>query len=105
MADLTRAAFNALGIQEAHVLTEDYAISQQVGRIMRDAGLSGILVPAAIHRVPRTYPTFRVQRDHSVLTVVAPQSGRNLVIVDPDGLQLDEIERYTCTVEGLPQGL
>lgn len=40
--------------------------------------------------------------DHSVLTVVAPQSGRNLIIVDPDGLELDEIERHTCTLQGLP---
>lgn len=107
MGVLDGAAFEALGTREPDILTEAYTLPQRIGRLMRDAGLSGILVPAAIRTVARFFPTFRLRRDYSDLTVVAPASGRNLVIFpDPTGAvpPLEEIERYTCILQGLRAG-
>ena len=100
-------AMGALGTSREEVTTEDYTLSQRLGRALSEQGAGAIAVPAAIAAVAEWFPEMRVERGLSRLMVATPRSGTNLVIFpdnrDPSDFRR-EVERYTCLLRGISEG-
>jgi len=103
--DLTAPSTLArLGLARDDLTTDDYSVTQHLAVAFFAAGVTALLVPAAIEGVARLYPRFRLVRGKQAIVYPTPASGVNLVI-SPDNLRhLDrypEIDRFACEVTGL----
>ncbi len=97
-------SLHTLGLTTDSVTAGDYALTQQLGRMLRDAGVAGALVPAAIMTTAALYPRFRMVRDGRATIHRTPSQGINLVIYPENlrrGDEYPEVERLTCEVRGL----
>ncbi len=93
-----------LGVTTDRLTVDDYTLTQQLGRMLRDAGVAGALAPAAIMTTAALYPHFRMVRDGRAAIHGTPSQGINLVIYTENlrrGDEYPEVERFTCEVRGL----
>jgi RES domain-containing protein len=82
---------------------EDYAAPQRIAAAAYAAGLSGLLVPAAMVTVAELYPFILVRRGRQVSRIATPQVGTNLVLF-PDNLpehEFSEMDRYLAEIQGV----
>jgi RES domain len=70
------AVQQALGVTFAALTTEDYSSSQQLGAALFQAGITGLLVPAAIASTAALYPSFRLHAMEGVRYARLLLSGR-----------------------------
>lgn len=95
---------DALGVTTGDLATDDYTLTQHLGRMLRDADVTGVLVPAAIAATADLYPRFRMVRDRRATLHTTPSEGINLVIYTENlrhGDEYPEVERFACEVQGL----
>lgn len=82
---------------------EEYAAPQSIAEAAYAAGLSGLLVPAAVATVAESYPFILVRRGRQVFRISTPQAGTNLVLF-PENLhehKFREIDRYSAEIQGV----
>jgi hypothetical protein len=94
-----------LSVSIEALTTEDYTLTRQLGAALFQAGVTGLLVPAAIAETARRYPTFRFTRDGHSEVCPTPTSGTNLVIFTNNlrrGDAYPETARFFCEVVGIP---
>jgi hypothetical protein len=103
LCDLSVLGRLSLGTGE---LVGDYALPQELGAAFLRAGVTGLLVPAAIAETAQLYPRFRVVREGQTPEVrQTPAQGVNLVIFTDNlvaGDRYPEIDRFSCEIRGLP---
>jgi len=95
----------ALGVSIDALTTADYTLTQQLGTALFQAGVTGLLVPAALAETARRYPSFRfIRHGHSEVRPT-PASGTNLVLFTSNlrrGDAYPETDRFACEVTGIP---
>jgi len=105
VVDLTeREALDTLGLAVKDCTADEYTLPQQLGRMLRDAGVTAVLVPAAIAATASLYPRFRMARNGRTTIHVTPAQGTNLVIYTENLGRRDEypeVERFVCEARGL----
>ena len=93
------AILSSLGVSSDDLTTEDYAVPQDLGGRFFRAGVTGLLVPAALRATALLYPRFRMVRDGQVVVHDTPATGVNVVLY-PDNLHrgdaYPEVERFIC---------
>jgi len=102
----TNAALSDFGASVASVSADGYDVPQRIGRLLRDAAVQGVLVPAAIAREHRRYAGFVLEKrgGGAPEQIKTPTSGVNLVIFveHASARWFKERERFLCTIHGLP---
>jgi len=96
---------HALGITVAALTTEDYDLTQRLSAALFEAGVTGVLVPAAVASTAVLYPSFRVIRDGHREVRRTPAAGTNLVLFTDNlrrGDAYPETDRFRCEVVGIP---
>jgi len=103
LCDLSVLGQLGLGTAE---LVGDQELPQELGAAILRAGVTGLLVPAAIAETAQLYPQFRLVREGQTPEVrQTPPEGINLVIFTGNlvvGDRYPEIDRFTCEIRGLP---
>jgi len=100
----TQDALRTLGVTTDGLTGNNYSLTQQLGRMLRDTGVAGALAPAAIATTAALYPRFRMVRDGRATVHRTPSQGTNLVIYTENlrrGDEYPEVERFICEVRGL----
>jgi hypothetical protein len=69
-----------VGVTTEGLTADDHTFTQQLGRTLRDARVTGALAPAAIATTAALYPRFRMVRDGRATVHMTPSQGTNLVI-------------------------
>ncbi len=105
--DLTdSAALALLGLTVGDLMTEDHTLTRALGMAFFQAGVTALLVPAAIETTARQYPRFRVVRDGRITNHRTPAGGTNVVIFHSnrkrgDGWRERRSGRFVCEIAGL----
>ena len=108
--DLTDpAALALLRLRGDDLTTDDHALTRALGTALFRAGITALVVPAAIATTAREYPRFRLVRDERTTIHSTPTEGTNLVIFRSnrsrgDGWPECVAERFLCEIAGLPPG-
>ncbi len=102
MIDLTQpAALQYFQTTSAALIRDGYEESHRLAETLRKLDLAGILVPAAIGTVARTFPHIQLVRNRIRVVYVTPHTGMNLVQFPHRYQEFHELERYRAIVRGL----
>ena len=98
-----------LRVRVADLVADDHTVTRALGTAFYQAGITGLLVPAAIATTAREYPRLRVVRDGRATVHTTPTEGTNLVIFRSNRRQGDSwrervAERFVCEIAGLEAG-
>lgn len=99
------AVRRSFGLAEDALTTEEYGLTQRLGAALFDAGITGLLVPAAIATTAAYYPSFRFTSEGRTEVRPTPRGGTNLVIFTDKlnrGDGYPETGRFRCEIAGLP---
>lgn len=106
--DLTDPAILALlGVGTPDLTRAEYTLTRTLGIAFYHAGITALLVPAAIEIAARQYPRFRVVRGGVPELRATPASGTNAVIFPSNRRRGDRWperrdERFECEIAGIP---
>lgn len=95
-----------LPLRAADLTTDDHTVTRGLGSAFFHAGITALLVPAAIAATARDYPRFRVVRDGRATIEITPREGTNLAIFRSNRRPRDSwpersVERFVCEIAGL----
>ena len=91
-----------LRITRASITRDNYGTSHILAALLFDAGVTGLIVPAALLSTARMYPHFWFDRDDARELRRTPSGGANVVVFGRN-VDLDETDRFECTIRGVPR--
>jgi len=93
----------ALGVAVADLTADDYSVAQRLAHRLYDAGVTALVVPAAIATTATLYPRFSMRRGARTAIYDTPVEGTNLVIYTENlhrGDAYPEVERFAAKCAG-----